>query len=78
MRLEMPGVLEVVVFADVRTEFEVWEHLSQLDKRIPLRWAVPGRPGAKDLGRQGSTGQRVWLLPENSSNVRFGWCLCFE
>jgi hypothetical protein len=43
VRLKTPGIQEALVFAHGRTTFEVWEALEDLDKRIELRWIVPGK-----------------------------------
>jgi hypothetical protein len=66
----MPGVLEAVVFAHLVTPFEVYERLVNLDERIVIRWLVPGKPGASELGPPGSTQYRVWVRPKNSTNVK--------
>ena len=65
----MPGILEAVVFSSLITPFEVYERLADLDERIVLRWLIPGKPGAKELGPPGSTKSRVWVRPKNSTNV---------
>ncbi|KAF5350679.1 hypothetical protein D9756_008735 [Leucocoprinus leucothites] len=69
-RLKMPGIQEAVVFAATLTQFETYQRIKDLDERIELRWIVPGRPGAGELGAPGSTHLRVWVRPKNSSNVR--------
>jgi len=69
-RLKMPGIQEAIVFAATLTQFEVYQRMKDLDERIELRWIVPGKPGAGDLGAPGSTQLRVWTRPKNSSNVR--------
>jgi len=65
----MPGILEAVNFSHLVTPHEVYERLVDLDERIVLRWLIPGKPGAKDLGLPGSTKYRVWVRPKNSTNV---------
>jgi len=69
-KLKMPGILEAVGFSHIITRFEVYERLVDLDERIVLRWLVPGKPGAGELGPPGSTQYRVWLRPKNSTNVK--------
>jgi hypothetical protein len=82
----MPGILEAVVFSHLITPYEVYERLVDLDERIVLRWLIPGKPGAMELGPPGSTKYRVWVRPKNSTNVkilggghlvRFGFFLFF-
>lgn len=46
VRLKMPGIQEGIVFSETHTEFEVFQRLPSLKERIPLRWIVPGKPGA--------------------------------
>ena len=79
----MPGILEAVVFSHLVTPFEVYERLVNLDERIVLRWIIPGKADATEIGPPGSTRYRVWIRPKNSSNVkilggghlvRFGHC----
>ncbi|KAF9450037.1 hypothetical protein P691DRAFT_811281 [Macrolepiota fuliginosa MF-IS2] len=69
-RLKMPGVQEAIVFAATLTQFEVYQRMKDLDEGIELRWIVPGKPGAGELGSPGTTQLRVWVRPKNSSNVR--------
>ncbi|KAF4612863.1 hypothetical protein D9613_011151 [Agrocybe pediades] len=69
-KLKMPGVQEAVVFAEVHTEHEVFDRLSRLDDRIAIRWAMPGKPGAPELGRPGDTKTKVWVRPNNATNTR--------
>ena len=66
----MPGILEAVNFSHLVTRFEVYQRLVDLDERIVLRWLMPGKPGADELGPPGSTKYRVWVRPKNSSNTR--------
>ena len=66
----MPGILEAVNFSHLVTRFEVYQRLVDLDERIVLRWLMPGKPGADELGPPGSTKYRVWVRPKNSSNKR--------
>lgn len=42
MRLKTSGVQEALVYAEARTPYEVYERLPALDKRIALRWVLPG------------------------------------
>lgn len=69
-KLKMPGIIEAVVFADFEPSFEVYERLVDLDERIVMRWVMPGKPGAPELGGPGTTKYRVWVRPKNSSNVK--------
>ena len=66
----MPAILEAVVFSHLITRFEVYERLADLDERIVLRWLMPGKPGAEELGPPGSTKYRVWVRPKNSTNIK--------
>ena len=66
----MPGILEAVNFSHIVTSYEVFERLVDLDERIALRWIIPGKPGAAELGLPGSTKYRVWVRPKNSTNVK--------
>lgn len=68
-KLKMPGILEAVGFAHLISQFEVYERLVDLDERIVLRWVLPGKPGA-ELGEPGSAKYRVWVRPQNSTNVK--------
>lgn len=61
---------EAVVFAATLAQFEVFQRMPGLDERIELRWVVPGKSGAGELGEPGSTHMRVWVRPKNSSNAR--------
>ncbi|KAF9467147.1 Alpha/Beta hydrolase protein [Collybia nuda] len=70
IKLKMPGIQEAIVFSETHTEYEVFHRLPELNKRIKLKWIMPGRPGAGEFGPPGSTQERVWVRPENSSNVR--------
>ena len=65
----MPGIVEAVVFSHLITRFEVYERLVNLDERIVLRWLIPGKPGAEELGPD-STKYHVWVRPKNSTNVK--------
>jgi len=70
VKLKMPGVQEAIVFSEVHTEHEVFDRLSRLDERVALRWAMPGKPGAPELGRPGDTRTKVWVRPVNTTNTR--------
>ena len=79
----MPGILEAVVYSHSVTAFDVYERMVDLDERIVLRWIIPGKPGATEIGPPGMTRYRVWVRPKNSTNVkilggghlvRFGHC----
>ena len=61
---------EGVVYAHLNTRYEVFERLVDLDERIVMRWVMPGKPGAVELGPPGMTNYRVWVRPKNCSNVR--------
>jgi len=69
-KLKMSGMQEGVVFAHVITPFEVYERLVHLDERIALRWLMPGKTGAPELGPPGTTQYRVWVRPKNSTNLK--------
>ena len=69
-KLKMPGIIEAVVFSHLVTRLEVYERLVDLDERIVLRWLMPGKPGAEELGPPGSTKHLVWVRPKNSTNVK--------
>ncbi|KAJ3564589.1 hypothetical protein NP233_g8198 [Leucocoprinus birnbaumii] len=70
VKLKTPGIQEAVCFAGTLTQFETFQRLKDLDQSVELRWIVPGKPGAGELGAPGSTHLRVWVRPKNSSNVR--------
>ena len=70
MRLKMSGVQEAVVFSECHTENEVFARLGALDPRIPLRWVMPGRPGAHAVGPPNTVHTRVWVRRANATNVR--------
>ena len=57
-------------FAHLVTRYEMYECLVDLDERIVLRWLMPGKPGADELGPPGSTKYRVWVRPKNSINKK--------
>ncbi|KAJ4001956.1 hypothetical protein F5050DRAFT_1000936 [Lentinula boryana] len=73
IRLKTSPIQEAIVFIDAGTGApEAWVRLwrKELDSRIKLRWAMPG-PGKPELdSRRNATRDRVWLRPENCSNVR--------
>ncbi|KAF7304966.1 AB hydrolase-1 domain-containing protein [Mycena kentingensis (nom. inval.)] len=68
--LAMPPLQESLVFNATYMSGTVWDLVRTLDPRIPIRYVVPGLPGAPEIGGPGTTQERVWLRPENSSNVR--------
>ncbi|KAF8734669.1 hypothetical protein AX14_003179 [Amanita brunnescens Koide BX004] len=70
IRLKMPPIYESVIFDSERTSAEVFAHMSRLDRRIKLRWIVPGIDNPEEMGPPGSIQQRVWLRPVNSTNVK--------
>ncbi|KAF7294783.1 AB hydrolase-1 domain-containing protein [Mycena indigotica] len=70
VRLAMPALQEALNFEATSTSGAVWDLIPTIDPRIPLRWVVPGRPGEPEIGGPNSTQERVWLRPENASNVR--------
>ncbi|KAF8188048.1 Alpha/Beta hydrolase protein [Pholiota molesta] len=70
VRLKMSGVQEAVVFAEEHSQFEVFCRVAALDPRVALRWATPGRPGARELGIPGTTRERVWVRRANATNTR--------
>ncbi|KAI0316957.1 Alpha/beta hydrolase family-domain-containing protein [Amylostereum chailletii] len=68
VRLKCSGVQEAVVFADGYASWEAWGMVSQLDPRIALKWIIP--PYTESVLRDEEMAEdRVWLRPENSSNV---------
>ena len=69
-KLKMSGMQEAVCFTETHTQYEVFERLPQLDARVSLRWVMPGKPGAPELGGPGSDQRKVWIRPTNSSNVK--------
>jgi hypothetical protein len=69
-KLKTSGIQEAVVFSDVHTGYEAYLRLAALDKRIALRWVMPGKPGAPELGVQGGTPFKVWVRPENATNTK--------
>ncbi|KAF9011869.1 Alpha/Beta hydrolase protein [Cyathus striatus] len=70
VKLKMPGIQEAVVFSEVHTEYEVYQQMPSLDKRVTLRWVMPGRKGNYEFGPEGSAHERVWVRAENASNIR--------
>ncbi|KAF9472712.1 hypothetical protein BDN70DRAFT_886700 [Pholiota conissans] len=70
VRLKMSGVQEAVVFAEEHSEYETFCRLADLDPRVALRWVMPGRPGAPELGVPGKTPLKVWVRRKNSTNTR--------
>ncbi|KAJ7286073.1 hypothetical protein C8J57DRAFT_1496750 [Mycena rebaudengoi] len=70
VQLAMSRMQEALVFAGSDTSAFVWDLLPTLEERVELRFVVPGREGAPELGKPGSTAERVWRRPENASNVR--------
>ena len=68
--MKMSGVQEAVVFAEEHSEYETFCRLADLDPRVALRWVMPGRPGAPELGIPGKTPQKVWVRRKNSTNTR--------
>ncbi|KAF9078445.1 Alpha/beta hydrolase family-domain-containing protein [Rhodocollybia butyracea] len=72
-RLKTSPIQEAILFNDAELgAAEVWTRLwrKELDPRITLKWVMPG-PGMQELdSRPNASQQRVWLRPENSSNVR--------
>ncbi|KAE9392639.1 hypothetical protein BT96DRAFT_1023475 [Gymnopus androsaceus JB14] len=73
VRLKTPPIQEAITFNDAETgAAEAWVRLwkKELDPRIKLRWVMPG-PGRAELDpRPNATQERVWLRPENCSNIR--------
>ncbi|KAJ3752923.1 Alpha/Beta hydrolase protein [Lentinula raphanica] len=73
VHLKTSPIQEAIVFIDAGTGApEAWVRLwkRELDPRIRLRWAMPA-PGKPELDpRPNATRDRVWLRPENCSNVR--------
>ncbi|KAF7323138.1 AB hydrolase-1 domain-containing protein [Mycena chlorophos] len=72
VQLAMPPIQESLAFSATYTSGIVWDLLRTLDPRVPIRWVVPGKPGEPEIGKPGSTQERVWLRPQNSSNIRLG------
>ncbi|KAJ7085832.1 alpha/beta-hydrolase [Mycena belliarum] len=68
--LAMPSLQEALVFAGTNTSAPVWDMLPALEARVPLRFVVPGREGAPEIGEPGQTRERVWRRPANTTNVR--------
>jgi pimeloyl-ACP methyl ester carboxylesterase len=74
LRLKTAPIQEAIVFNDAHIGGpEAWVRLwkKELDPRIKLRWATPG-PGKPELDvpPQNAAQHRVWLRPENASNIR--------
>ncbi|KAJ3964457.1 hypothetical protein EV361DRAFT_942132, partial [Lentinula raphanica] len=74
VHLKTSSIQEALVFIDAGIGApEVWVRLwrQELDPRITLRWAMPSAPGKPQMDpRPNATRDRVWLRPENCSNVR--------
>ncbi|EGO01085.1 hypothetical protein SERLA73DRAFT_72055 [Serpula lacrymans var. lacrymans S7.3] len=69
VKLKMSGMHEALSFANDLASNETWELLEKLDKKIELRWIVPGRPTDKSMQSPEATRIRVWRRPANSSNI---------
>lgn len=69
VRLKTSGVQEAICFAQSPTSYEVWAMMDKLDERIELKWIVPGKAEDRGIGGLEMTQARVWLRPNNSSNV---------
>ncbi|EGO01092.1 hypothetical protein SERLA73DRAFT_72062 [Serpula lacrymans var. lacrymans S7.3] len=69
VKLKMSGMHEALSFANNLASNETWELLENLDKKIELRWIVPGKPKDKGIQGEEATRIRVWRRPENSSNI---------
>jgi hypothetical protein len=61
-------VQEAVVFADDIRCIEAWSVLPQIDKRIAMKWLVPGHE-ASVLRSYELVQEAVWRRPENVTNV---------
>ncbi|THH11139.1 hypothetical protein EW146_g8142 [Bondarzewia mesenterica] len=72
VRLKTTGIQEATVFLENLVANEAWVLLSQLDKRIALKWIMPGSGPGQDSGFSSNevTQERIWLRPQNSSNRR--------
>ncbi|KAE9389787.1 hypothetical protein BT96DRAFT_834426, partial [Gymnopus androsaceus JB14] len=73
VRLKTPPIQEAITFNDAETgAAEAWVRLwkKELDPRIKLRWVMPGRTEWVLDPRPNFTQERVWLRPENCSNIR--------
>lgn len=70
VRLKTPPTQEAAVFVSTITGCAAWDALSTLPESIALRWAMPGRPGARDLGGPGEAAKRVWVRRARAGNVR--------
>ncbi|EMD30913.1 hypothetical protein CERSUDRAFT_89617 [Gelatoporia subvermispora B] len=74
VKLKTPSIHEAMVYADARSQYEVWELLPILDERVELMWIMPGldvaekqlRPEKAYEIRQNS----VWRRAKNASNIR--------
>ncbi|RXW19272.1 hypothetical protein EST38_g6587 [Candolleomyces aberdarensis] len=70
VKLKMPGIYESVVFSERTVGLEAWQNLPYIPERIPIRWIVPDRSDADEFGPPGATGERCWIRPKNSSNIK--------
>ncbi|KAF8621695.1 hypothetical protein AX15_007556 [Amanita polypyramis BW_CC] len=68
--LKTPPLQEAAIFAEIHTGAEVFANLSKLDEKIKLRFFVPGIDNPQEMGPPGTTQQRVWLRPNNTSNIK--------
>ncbi|KAJ3506250.1 hypothetical protein NLJ89_g6975 [Agrocybe chaxingu] len=69
-KLKVSSMQEAVVFSEAHTQNEVFQRMVTLDERIPLRWVMPGRPGAPEIGGPWSVEVPGVVRPANSSNCR--------
>ncbi|CAK5277616.1 unnamed protein product [Mycena citricolor] len=70
VRLVMPPEQEALIMEGRVHSGVVWDLIRYLDPCIYIHWVVPGRANELEIGGPMSTRERVWLRPENSSNVR--------
>jgi len=69
-KLKTPGIQEAVACSGVHTGYEAYVRLAALDKRIALRWIMPGKSTAIEIGVPGGTPLKVWVRPENATNTK--------
>ena len=69
-KLKTSGIQEAVLCSEMHTGYEAYVRLAALDKRIALRWIMPGKSTAIEVGVPGGTPLKVWVRPENATNTK--------
>ncbi|ETW77306.1 hypothetical protein HETIRDRAFT_436230 [Heterobasidion irregulare TC 32-1] len=67
--LKTSGIQEAVVFLESLVCSEAFALMPKIDERISLKWIMPGPP-EEGIAGDAVSRERVWLRPQNASNVR--------